>query len=350
MNHSFNFTYPEFTMPVLKYGTSPALPQAGQAMYAWAEQFALTENPAVLHHMSVRTHPDVCAAFYYPTAKLELLAPLCNYALWAWVIDDALDDGISNHDVSGVADSVARMIRATEGAACPDSPSTLSGRNLFASLCRDRSAGWREALLGEVAAWLSTYVTEAAATRLDRVMDIEDYITHRRYGVDEISFLHLVEYAHGIDLPAEVRRLPAMDEARARASEWIGLYNDIFSAVKEEAVGYRHNAVLIIAHHQQCSPQQAVDTVNDILTRLIQQFNAAVARVPAQLSQISNNEQLHHDVALVLEGYRHVVRGNFDYHIERPRYVDATNYMAGEQHNGLRPSFSADEILRVVPS
>lgn len=336
---------PQVVMPLPYYGTSPALGDAGSRMYAWAREFQLTADPAVLRHMVDRTHPDLCIAYYYPTADLAHLAPLCNYALWAWVVDDSLDDGISAHDAAGVTEAVAGMIRAVQGEVSPNNPSNQSGRELFAVLCSGRSAEWQEALRAEVVAWLCTYVTEVAATRLGRTMTLAEFIPHRRYGVDEISFLHLVEYVHGIDLPEQVRQLPGMVTARARASEWIGLYNDIFSAVKENAVGYLHNAVLLLARQERCGLPEAVDQVNDILTALIEQFEVALDQVPAQLTAITTDQRLHRDVAQVLDGYRHVVRGNFDYHISRPRYVDASSYLPDEQLDGLRPTFSSGKLF-----
>ncbi|MEU9083522.1 terpene synthase family protein [Streptomyces sp. NPDC048357] len=77
--------------------------------------------------------------------------------------------------------------------------------------------------------------------------------------MDELLFLHLAEYVHGIELPGEARDLPALAQARAYASEWIGLYNDVFSAQKEEAVGYGFNVVLVIRDQRGCSQQEAID-------------------------------------------------------------------------------------------
>lgn len=346
---SIEFRHPTVLMPLPHYGTSPALRPAGQQMYAWGELFGLTAEPAVLRHMQERTHPETCIAYYYPTADLAHLALLCQYALWAWVVDDALDDGISARDVASVADAVAGMIRAVEGTSTREDPSCRAASDLFTVLRSRRSAQWQEALCAEVYAWLCTYVTEAAATTQDRVMTLEEYIAHRRYGVDEISFLHLVEFVHEIDLPDAVRNLPSMARARARGSEWIGLYNDIFSAVKENAVGYRHNAVLIVAHQDRCTIQEAVDRVNFTLTDLIHQFESAIAAVPAELTAITSDPRIHRDVAQVIDGYRHVVRGNFDYHINRPRYTDAANYLPAEQNAELRPSFSSQGLFNIEP-
>lgn len=343
------FNLPTVEMPLPAYGMNRHLPEIHRPMYAWAAECELTANPAMLRHME-RTRPDLTTAYYYPTVSLERLVPLCQYMLWAFIVDDTLDDAISVHDVAGVAENVAGIIRAVDGDPAPDSPSTRACRDLFTTLFDGRSADWGETLRAEVAAWLGTYITEAAATRLGRVMSLEEYIPHRRYGVDEISFILLAEYGHDIDLPDRVRHLPALADARARGAEWVGLYNDIYSAEKEAAVGYHHNAVLITAHDQRCSLQEAAETVNAVLTRLISQFQSALARVPAELADLDHDEELRRDVAQVVEGYRKVVRGNFDYHINQPRYADAAIYLPREQQPGIpRPLYSTDGILPCQP-
>ncbi|WP_129842487.1 terpene synthase family protein [Streptomyces sp. RFCAC02] len=115
------------------------------------------------------------------------------------------------------------------------------------------------------------------------VMDFGEYLAHRRDGVNELIFHHLAEYVHDIELPASVRNLPAMAQARARASEWIGLYNDIHSAPEEAAVDYLHNAVLIVREHRGCSLQEAADAVAGVADGLMAQFDAAADSVPEQL-------------------------------------------------------------------
>ncbi|WP_407835159.1 hypothetical protein ACE1OC_00090 [Streptomyces sp. DSM 116496] len=124
------------------------------------------------------------------------------------------------------------------------------------------------------------------------------------------------------------------------------LYNDVFSNEKEEAVGYLHNVVQVIRADRSCSTREAVDIVNRVLTGLVTQFQAACEALPAQLKATSAATPEITEAALdVLEGYRHLLRGNFDYHIDTARYVNAREYVPQAQTSGIRPSWSTADVL-----
>lgn len=331
---------PNVVMPIPEYGTNPALPSVADPLYHWGKGLSLLDNPSFLRHMTDRTYPDLYGALCFPACDLDRLLPLCQFVLWAFAVDDALDgDPDDAPDLNAVASIVEDLIRAINGRGS-DSPSARAAQDISATLCHQRTREWCGALLDEIESWLFTYMTDTAATRMGRVMTIEEYLPHRRYSVAEVVFFLLVEYAIGIDLPEQARRLPSLVRARHRGSEWIGVYNDIASARKEAAVGYQHNAVLITVHHDGCAFQDATNTANTILTDLFRQFQEAVARVLTELDALRPEPALRRDLAQVLRGYQQLVRGNYDYHIGLARYADA------RPPHVFRPDFSADRIFR----
>ncbi|MDJ1137249.1 terpene synthase family protein [Streptomyces iconiensis] len=344
-----SFTVPACAMPLPEFGTSAAMATVERDQWEWGDHFRLITTDAMRNHL-FRTRPHYTTALYYPRADhSHLLAPN-RYMLWAFIVDDMCDDAISDQDEQTVAGLTSELIGVSRGereAACDASRALV---DVLGDLTAGRSPRWRR-LLGETnASWIRTYLTEVRASRARRVMDFNEYLPHRRLGVDELMFHHLAEYVHGIELPAAVRNLPAMRQARNRSSEWIGLYNDIYSAPKEAAVGYVHNAVLIVREHRSCSLQEAADIVADVANRLMVQFEAAVAAVPGQLQALPEaTPEVIQDVLVVLEGYRHLVRGNWDYHIDAARYLEAETYIPQAQGGvGLRPTWSTADVFRAA--
>ncbi|MGK5629408.1 terpene synthase family protein [Streptomyces sp. URMC 123] len=339
---TLGYTFPPFFMPLRERGINPAWNGRETQMYDWGRASALTIDPAVLRQME-RTQPDFATAICIVKTLPERFEALCRYVLWVWAVDDGLDERITARDVVFVTETVAELTRAIEGVGEVRSPAARAGREVHELVCAGRSAEWRAEFTAEVLIWLATFVREVAAVRLGTTMSMEEYIPHRRYTSVLGWFMHLGEYALGIDLPHRVRMLPAMVEARHRGAEWIGIYNDVFSVDREDAVGYPFNAVLIAQRERCCSRQEAVNHVNTMLTDLMKRFVGAVERVPAELSRLGVDEGVRARVAQVLETYETQVRGNHDYHRGRPRYVDSPAYLPGEQPAGPRPLYSTDE-------
>jgi (+)-beta-caryophyllene/(+)-caryolan-1-ol synthase len=346
MSPKLGYEFPDFYMPLSPRGLNPAWDRRGTRMYAWAREHSLTTDPAVTRQMA-RTEPDFATAVCLPDADPERFEALCRYVIWVWAVDDGLDERITARDVVFVADAVAELARAVDGTAEPAGPVARAGRDINTRICAHRSPAWVEALTAEVLAWLATFVREVAAVRLGRSMTLEEYVPHRRATSVLGWFMHLSEYAVGVDLPHEIRMLPAMTRARDRGAEWIGIYNDVYSVDREDAVGYPFNAVLITEDRDRCSRQEAVESVNALLTDLMKQYLAAVERVPRELARVTADEGVHRQVERVLESYTTQVRGNYDYHRDRPRYVDSPRYLPLEQEAGVRPAYSTDERFGV---
>lgn len=337
----YSFEFPIVEMPFPEREIASGLDAAEQGMWEWLDHHRLLVNESMRQHL-VRTRPHYTVARYYPHASAAHLLAAAQYTAWAFIVDDVFDDAIGARDAVAVDELSAELI----GVSLRDrDPSTDIGRALgevLETLSAGRSPQCR-VLLGDAnVRWLRTYPVEAQVTAENRTMRFGEYVPHRRYGTDELLYIHLAEITLGVELPAEVRDLPAMAQARNRALEWIGLYNDIVSADKEAAVGYLHNAVLLVRQERGCSMQEAVDTINDVLPGLLGQFEAACAAVAAQVRAVSGNDPSMRDAALqVVDGYRQLIRGNFDYHIGTARYDEVPLYMPQAQAGGLRPGWTS---------
>ncbi|MEU8570099.1 terpene synthase family protein [Streptomyces pathocidini] len=342
------FKPPPFAMPLPEYGYGqpPVLAAVERDMWAWIESYDLPVNLSMREHLA-RTRPEYLTALYYPYADAPHLAALNHYMTLAFLIDDLLDDAISENDESAVAEFTADLADVARGEREPSHPVARALDGVLGELAQDRSPQWRSLLNEANERWLDTYSVEARTSGEGRAMRFGEYVVHRRHGVDMMVFLHLEEYAHDIELPAEVRDLPAMVQAREHVCDWAGLYNDVFSAEKEEAVGYPYNGVLIVREQRGCSTREAAEVVGDALTGLIGQFEAAGEAVRAQVRAATDDDPAVLRAALrVVDGYRHCLRGNFDYHLSAARYDRAPSYLLPAQDDGLRPLWSPAHALR----
>ncbi|WP_035850873.1 terpene synthase family protein [Kitasatospora azatica] len=280
-------------------------------MYRWARAAGLLADPVVLARMH-RTGPEVFVGHCYPQAGPEQLALLCRFALWSWVIDDALEETAGS--LAQTARAVADLTDAMDGRALDDQhrhDRLWPARQVYAELCAGRSPGWQEAFRAESAAWLGTLVTEAAAGRLRQPMALGEYLAHRSLSSNIRTCMHLAEYAADIDLPQAVRNLPALAQARSLGAQWCGLYNDLRSVTRDIATGQQYNAVLIVQQQNGRGLQHAARQVAAIADRLLYTFQSALRELPAEPVYLR-----------VAEAYRHVVRGNYDFHNSQPRYSE----------------------------
>jgi hypothetical protein len=285
----------------------PGLAAAGREMYAWAYANGLIAGPAEQDRME-RTGPDVFIGLCYPQAPPDRLAALCRFAIWSWLVDDALD--AHTLDAVQTARAVARLTAELDSAEAAGWPGPVG--EVYRPLYAGRSSGWQEALRAESAAWLGTLVTEATDRGRRRSMDVAEFLAHRRLSSNIQTCMHLAEYASGLDLPEPVRGMPALARARELGAQWCGLYNDLCSITRDREDGNQHNAVLVVHEADGRSLQEAVRTVETIAVRTLAAFRAAVRDVPP-----------HPQATEVARAYGSVVRGNYDFHNSRPRYSAA---------------------------
>ncbi|MFE0462411.1 terpene synthase family protein [Kitasatospora sp. NPDC058965] len=285
----------------------PGLAAAGRQMYAWADGAGLLAGPGDRDRME-RTAPDLFIGLCYPQAPPDRLAALCRFAIWSWLVDDALDAHTLN--AAQTARAVAELIEeldAQEAARAARAAGPVG--EVYGPLYAGRSPAWRQALRAETAAWLGTLVTEANDRDRRRSMTVVEFLAHRRLSSNIQTCMHLAEYASGVDLPSPVREAPALARARELGALWCGLYNDLCSITRDRAEGNQHNAVLVVHEVDGADLRDAVRTVETIAVRTLAAFQAAVRDVPR-----------HSQATQVARAYGTVVRGNYDFHNSRPRY------------------------------
>ncbi|MGW7516541.1 terpene synthase family protein [Streptomyces sp. NPDC054796] len=318
---SDTLSLPSFRMPLPEYGTSPGMEALEADVWPWLEERRLIDDERIRERL-IRAQPHFTTALYFPHADAAHLITPNRYMAWAFIVDDFLDDALGSPYGTSVQQLCEELATVPLGERTPTHPlghALVEIMDMFRA--EGRSSQWCHAFAVAHADWVRTYPVESGLTRRCRTLPFEDYVEHRRASVGEETQLLLQEYVRDVDLPACVRNLPAMAEARNRVSEWIGLYNDVYSAAKEQSVGYPHNSVLLVHDRLGRSLAESADVVSAVLSGLLEQFDACCRAIPGQIRAVlPDSSPVIEEAQHVVEGYRHLLRGNFDYHIDNPRY------------------------------
>jgi hypothetical protein len=233
---------------------------------------------------------------------------------WIFVNDDQFDEGRLGRDPAWPA--VAARLDVLDGVVSPG-VMERSLAELWSRLPQGRSPGWYATFRHDLSAFLRTYAVELDERHAGRMPTLDAYLAHRRDTAGTRWCVDLVEVAVDVDLPKNVRRLPAYQALKDAAAGHCGLFNDIYSAGKELASGQIHNAVCLVMHRGH-PLDEALRLVNEMATDCLVAFEDAARALPRS-----------NEVDRWITGVQHLVRGNVDWHFESERYRGDLRIMGG---------------------
>jgi len=113
----------------------------------------------------------------------------------------------------------------------------------------------------------------------------------------------------------------------------VHLRNDLFSYQREvEDEGELNNGVLVFERFLGCDTQQAADTVNDLLTSRLQQFeHTALTEVPPLFEEYGVDPKARVDVIAYVKGLQDWQSGGHEWHMQSSRYMN-------DRSNDSRPN------------
>ncbi|CUA72575.1 Alpha-muurolene synthase [Rhizoctonia solani] len=123
-----------------------------------------------------------------------------------------------------------------------------------------------------------------------------------------------MEYAHGIELPDEVHNDPIITELGLAANQILTWSNDIYSFSLEQAKGYTHNLLFVVMWNKQLKLQDAVDFVDKMIEKRIEEYLDAKSRLR------SFGSDLDAEVARYIQGIEYCIQANINWSLMTPRY------------------------------
>ncbi|GAA5054265.1 terpene synthase family protein [Nocardia callitridis] len=279
---------PEICMPY-RLRLSPHLDAARTNLTHWGALVGLHDPIPDLAGQPLWSPQDLvdfdfplCSAGLDPDATPAELDLSANWLTWGTFVDDYYPQVFSRR--KDLASAIAQgkrfhvIMTATPGSA--PVPANAMER-AFADLWRRTTAVLDATQTAEFAAAVTAFTDscewEVANEITHRIPDPVDYVEMRRRTFGSDLTMALSRFSHGGLVPPRVYRTQTILDLEHTATDYATLLNDLFSYQKEtQFEGDFHNAVRVIQNFLECGRDEAVETVNNLMTARIQQFERIV--------------------------------------------------------------------------
>lgn len=298
-------------------------------MYAWADSFGLIPG-AVRVHMD-RSRMEYLSGLYYPTADADTFDLVTGWILWGTVVDDAMDDGLADEAPAVCCTAMGQALAYLEQGEFTSTPVIRALDDLWRRTSTKRSEGWKRSFIDHWRrGWQSGYA--AQIDRLSgRIPSVAEYRDRRRHDIKMLPCADLLEVVLNVDLPENVRHLPALEAQHNLASDYAGLVNDLVSVEKDLALDGPQNIVTVIRTHEGCSVPEAIDMAARMTRDCVQWYLRAECELPMQLDAAGATGRQRADALRYAHSHRATFNGNRQWHLEVPRYThDYVTSQAGK--------------------
>lgn len=361
------FRLPDFYVP-WPARLNPHLAAARAHSKEWAREMGmlpggpLGDDQAVWDEAMFDAHDyALLCAFTHPDAAAEQLALVTDWYVWVFYFDDHfLEYYKRTGDLAGAREyltGLAAFMPAEPPAELPagTNPVEWGLADLWSRSAPIMSEDWLRRFSDSTRNLLEDCVWELTNITEGRVPNPIDYVEMRRRVGGAPWSADLVELAARTEVPAAIARTRPMRVLKDTFADSVHLRNDIFSYQREtEEEGELNNGVLVVERFLDCSKQEAADTVNELLTSRLQQFeNTALTEVPPLCEEYGVEPAERVAVMTYVKGLQDWQSGGHEWHLRSSRYMNdeadtsARGPLAGP--NGLGTSAAKPAFSRITP-
>ncbi|WP_242884470.1 terpene synthase family protein [Actinomadura litoris] len=264
------------------------------------------------------THPD-CDA---PTLDL-----ITDWYVWVFYFDDHFLEVFKRpRDQRGAREYLDRLPLFMSDAPPPEPVNAVERglADLWARTVPSRSDAWRRRFAESTGNLLRESLWELANISGDRVPNPVEYVQMRRKVGGAPWSADLVEVAIGAEIPERLVGTRALRVLKDTFADGVHLRNDIFSYQREtETEGEINNSVLVVEHFLDVAPQAAADTVNDLLTSRLRQFeNTVFTELPPLQEEHGLDAAERAGIAAYVKGLQDWQSGGQEWHMRSSRYMN----------------------------
>ncbi|MFJ4807279.1 germacradienol/geosmin synthase Cyc2 [Streptomyces longwoodensis] len=323
------FHLPRFYMPY-PARLNPHVDAARAHSTRWARDMGMLEGSGVWEQADLDAHDyGLLCAYTHPDCDADALSLITDWYVWVFFFDDHFLDMYKRTQdrAAGKAhlDRLPLFMPADPGAAVPEprNPVEAGLADLWARTVPAMSAGWRRRFAVATEHLLNESMWELSNINEGRVANPVEYIEMRRKVGGAPWSAGLVEYATA-EVPAAVAGTRPLRVLMETFSDAVHLRNDLFSYQREvEEEGENSNGVLVLETFFGCTTQEAADTVNDILTSRLHQFeHTALTEVPALALEEGLGPDEVAAVAAYTKGLQDWQSGGHEWHLRSSRYMN----------------------------
>ncbi|GGZ26616.1 germacradienol/geosmin synthase Cyc2 [Streptomyces poonensis] len=323
------FRLPHFYLPY-PARLNPHLDEARAHSVGWARGMGMLEGSGVWEQADLDAHDyGLLCAYTHPDCDGPALSLITDWYVWVFFFDDHfLEKYKRTKDRAGGKAHLDRLplfmpLDLATPVPEPENPVEAGLADLWARTVPAMSEDWRARFAVATEHLLNESLWELSNIGEGRIANPVEYIEMRRKVGGAPWSAGLVEYATA-EVPARVagtRPLRVLTETFADA---VHLRNDLFSYQREvEDEGELSNGVLVLETFFGCTTQEAADTVNDILTSRLHQFeHTALTEVPALALERGLTPGETAAVAAYTKGLQDWQSGGHEWHMRSSRYMN----------------------------
>ncbi|MER7407500.1 germacradienol/geosmin synthase Cyc2 [Streptomyces sp. NPDC000070] len=323
------FELPHFYMPH-PARLNPHLDEARAHSTQWAREMGMLEGSGVWEQADLDAHDyGLLCAYTHPDCDGPDLSLITDWYVWVFFFDDHFLEKYkrSQDRVAGKAHldrlPLFMPLDLSTPLPEPENPVEAGLADLWARTVPKMSQDWRRRFAVATEHLLNESLWELSNINEGRIANPVEYIEMRRKVGGAPWSAGLVEYATA-EVPASVARSRPLRVLMETFSDAVHLRNDLFSYQREvEDEGENSNGVLVLETFFGCTTQEAADTVNDVLTSRLHQFeHTAFTEVPAVALENGLTPGEVAAVAAYTKGLQDWQSGGHEWHLRSSRYMN----------------------------
>ncbi|MFH9003148.1 germacradienol/geosmin synthase Cyc2 [Streptomyces afghaniensis] len=323
------FELPHFYMPH-PARLNPHLDEARAHSTEWAREMGMLEGSGVWEQADLDAHDyGLLCAYTHPDCDGPALSLITDWYVWVFFFDDHFLEKYkrSQDRVAGKAHldrlPLFMPLDLSTPVPAPENPVEAGLADLWARTVPTMSQDWRRRFAVATEHLLNESLWELSNINEGRIANPVEYIEMRRKVGGAPWSAGLVEYATA-EVPASVAQSRPLRVLMETFSDAVHLRNDLFSYQREvEDEGELSNGVLVLETFFGCTTQEAADTVNDVLTSRLHQFeHTAFTEVPAVALENGLTPGEVAAVAAYTKGLQDWQSGGHEWHLRSSRYMN----------------------------
>ncbi|MFE7976033.1 germacradienol/geosmin synthase Cyc2 [Streptomyces shenzhenensis] len=323
------FALPHFYLPY-PARLNPHVDEARAHSTAWAHEMGMLEGSGIWDRTDLEAHDyGLLCAYTHPDCDGRALSLITDWYVWVFFFDDHfLEKYKRSQDRAAGKAHLDRLPRfmpldATAPVPEPENPVEAGLADLWARTVPAMSTDWRARFAVATEHLLNASLWELSNINEGRIANPVEYIEMRRKVGGAPWSAGLVEYATA-EVPVAVAGARPLRVLMETFADAVHLRNDLFSYQREvEDEGENSNGVLVLETFFGCTTQEAADTVNDILTSRLHQFeHTALTEVPALALEKGLAPEQTAAVAAYTKGLQDWQSGGHEWHLRSSRYMN----------------------------
>ncbi|KJK36320.1 Geosmin synthase [Streptomyces variegatus] len=336
------FELPHFYMPH-PARLNPHLDQARAHSAEWAREMGMLEGSGVWEQADLDAHDyGLLCAYTHPDCDAPALSLITDWYVWVFFFDDHFLEMYkrSQDRAAGKAhlDRLPLFMPLDLSTPVPEprNPVEAGLADLWTRTVPKMSEEWRRRFAVATEHLLNESMWELSNINEGRIANPVEYIEMRRKVGGAPWSAGLVEYATA-EVPASVAGSRPLRVLMETFSDAVHLRNDLFSYQREvEDEGENSNGVLVLETFFGCTTQEAADTVNDVLTSRLHQFeHTAFTEVPAVALEKGLGPDEVAAVAAYTKGLQDWQSGGHEWHLRSSRYMNENAARGGSPWPGI---------------